>query len=463
MMATPRPLDQLPLPVRIFHTAMQRQKPLDAYAAGLDIPAEALRALLTAQTDGLDPEALNRLAVAHGLSAEAGLASLSEVAAAESFSAWLNRHMEGISQTSLRARTQLDGPQLRAFLNGKTLPDADQAERIARALYVNSVEMARIIVADMASRTARPARSPGRSPEAAVAAGAAERAPAEPVAPRPRRRQPTVEAADGQPAVAAPATSEAAPEPSASGEPAAVEPTPGRRRRAATPVPAAPAAEGSPQPAGPPAEEVAAAVDQDSTAQVELAEPAAVRRRRAPARAPAAPAAEEAPGPASAPADASATAVAQAPPLGASREPSAEDQAQPAPARRRGRQPAAAVEPPAASLVAAENEPPPAAPPEARAAARPSRSRAAAPRLAETASAPPSAAPATSEATSTQQPAAQAPRDAEAPTTAAVVRPGEATLQLSPDEVRLIRSWRRLHPHGQRATLQYIGSLLIEE
>jgi hypothetical protein len=44
-----------------------------------------------------------------------------------------------------------------------------------------------------------------------------------------------------------------------------------------------------------------------------------------------------------------------------------------------------------------------------------------------------------------------------------VARPGQATLQLSPDEVRLIRSWRRLHPHGQRATLQYIGSLLIEE
>jgi hypothetical protein len=49
------------------------------------------------------------------------------------------------------------------------------------------------------------------------------------------------------------------------------------------------------------------------------------------------------------------------------------------------------------------------------------------------------------------------------PTTAAEVRPAETTLQLSPDEVRLIRTWRRLHPHGQRATLQYIGSLLVEE
>jgi hypothetical protein len=37
------------------------------------------------------------------------------------------------------------------------------------------------------------------------------------------------------------------------------------------------------------------------------------------------------------------------------------------------------------------------------------------------------------------------------------------TLQLSPDEVRLIRHWRQLHPHGRRATLQYIGSLLVDD
>jgi len=37
------------------------------------------------------------------------------------------------------------------------------------------------------------------------------------------------------------------------------------------------------------------------------------------------------------------------------------------------------------------------------------------------------------------------------------------TLQLSADEVRLIRHWRQLHPHGRRATLQYIGSLLVDD
>jgi hypothetical protein len=37
------------------------------------------------------------------------------------------------------------------------------------------------------------------------------------------------------------------------------------------------------------------------------------------------------------------------------------------------------------------------------------------------------------------------------------------TLELTADEVRLIRHWRQLHPHGRRATLHYIGSLLIED
>jgi hypothetical protein len=37
------------------------------------------------------------------------------------------------------------------------------------------------------------------------------------------------------------------------------------------------------------------------------------------------------------------------------------------------------------------------------------------------------------------------------------------SLQLSPDELRLIRHWRQLHPHGRRATLQYIGSLLVDD
>jgi hypothetical protein len=44
-----------------------------------------------------------------------------------------------------------------------------------------------------------------------------------------------------------------------------------------------------------------------------------------------------------------------------------------------------------------------------------------------------------------------------------VVAADTTTLRLTADEVRLIRHWRQLHPHGRRATLHYIGSLLVED
>jgi hypothetical protein len=48
-------------------------------------------------------------------------------------------------------------------------------------------------------------------------------------------------------------------------------------------------------------------------------------------------------------------------------------------------------------------------------------------------------------------------------TVTSVLASDATTLQLTADEVRLIRHWRQLHPHGRRATLHYIGSLLVDE
>jgi hypothetical protein len=53
--------------------------------------------------------------------------------------------------------------------------------------------------------------------------------------------------------------------------------------------------------------------------------------------------------------------------------------------------------------------------------------------------------------------------DRTAPLITAELTADITTLQLSADEVRLIRHWRQLHPHGRRATLQYIGSLLVDD
>jgi hypothetical protein len=61
------------------------------------------------------------------------------------------------------------------------------------------------------------------------------------------------------------------------------------------------------------------------------------------------------------------------------------------------------------------------------------------------------------------QPGADISTTGTAPLVSAELAADTTTFQLSPDEVRLIRHWRRLHPHGRRATLHYIGSLLVDD
>src|SRR5690606_5918785 len=112
---------------------------------------------------------------------------------------------------------KLEAPQLRAFLSGKALPDADQAERIARALYIDGAEMARVIVADMARRAERPPAEP---------------APAGPDAPTPARTRGRRQSQDGADAPPTPGeVAQAEPSPEVAGVPS------GRRRRSRAAAP----------------------------------------------------------------------------------------------------------------------------------------------------------------------------------------------------------------------------------
>ena len=443
-----------PLPARIFHAAMQRQLSLDAYAATLAVPGDTLRTMLTAQADQLPLEVVTGLAVAHGQQADTRPSQPALLADAEPFSSWLERQMEGVTQASLRTRTQLEPRLLRAFLNGKSLPDADQAERLARALYLDSAEMAGVIVADMLRRT-EPSQPAAAQPVEQAPATQGSAPPDAPAKAR-RRRRPS------DAAVAASATALA-------------------EESTSAPVPLPP----SPSAAG----------DVEASPSPEDAKPAAPapERRRRTARPPLAAAAAAAPTPRilAAHEHRSATEEAALPP--ADTTPSVEVGPPPAAPRRKGRSAHSAELTGAIGQGRVEGEETPAAQPESRAARRTSRARAATPAAPEGASVAtgsqagadedagahptPPAAPSKEErggadiagtgAMAGAQPAAEARKRATeraaVPATSAAITSPETTLELSSDEVRLIRSYRRLHPHGRRATLQYIGSLLIEE
>jgi len=152
---------KMPLPVALFYGAMEQQLPLADYARNIDLHPDILRQALTGHLQGADSAPVNALAKA--INRDPEQVDLTTLPCDESFSMWLKRNMEGITQHALRARAQLDRQTLKCFLNGDVLPDSDQAERISRALYIDRMEIARVVTANMAA--ASPSIANQESPE----------------------------------------------------------------------------------------------------------------------------------------------------------------------------------------------------------------------------------------------------------------------------------------------------------
>src|SRR5262245_54842861 len=152
---------KMPLPVELFSGAMERQLPLADYATNIDLHPDILSQALTGRLKGADSHPLNALAQA--IKRDPEQLDLTTLPCDESFGMWLRRNMEGITQHGLRTRAQLDSQTLKRFLNGDQLPDSDQAERISRALYIDRMEIARVVTANMAA--ASPSIASQQSPE----------------------------------------------------------------------------------------------------------------------------------------------------------------------------------------------------------------------------------------------------------------------------------------------------------
>jgi hypothetical protein len=504
---------------------MKQQLSLDGYAQSLGINSEDLRAVFTSQVTHLDTALLDQLADLYKQSREALREQSWGAPPPESFAAWLKRNMEGVSQHALRTRVQLDAKTLRRFLNAELLPDSDLAERISRALYIDRMEIARVVSADMvqqadagrlvsaasvaaAHRTASPAASAASArvrsqrtrrpntlldnapatlesatpPEPVVAEQAVEDVQPGSAAAR-RQADPTsVDAASEQPST---------PDAASLGNPA--------QRRAGVKKSSTQAAHSTP----------ASAIDDTSAASaisVERPKPARVRgtstrtaavspmtaTAETPAHTAPAPAAEVEQRPPSTARRQSGTIAAASRTTTTARiggapvqqdEPAPPAASEPIPALNALDQPTSRKQRRARAVRSAADTPPPTM----SAAAEDSPASPAEADVAPAAEAPLPAAPAptvsaksTGPATEIDAPLPRASRlsltDQRVPTSDATAAPAPAsamvapvlaadatTLLLTPDEARLIRHWRQLHPHGRRATLHYIGSLLVDE
>jgi hypothetical protein len=429
----------MPLSLQIFYGAMERQVPLADYARKLDLAPDILRQALAGRLQGADSESV--CALAKAINRDPEQMDLTTAPCDESFGMWLKRNMEGITQHALRSRAQLDNQTLKRFLNGDLLPDSDQAERISRALYIDRIEIARVVTANMAAAAdpstggKRPKRrsKPGAHIQVPIVAMAADRpqdalssfppadtqeagrdaGPVSAALPAPQGLQPRTQSvpmkksrprrqlnqaiASGPDSVVDASTSiqngqQASMEEHGAGQP--VVPSAGARAAILPP----------PEPAKQPTEtEAGARRVKQSRTQV-LANVAAAEQTPAPTEMNLAmddmPVAEFA----------------------------AEDRSSKRAASRRRQTTIGATATDVASssamrsALAAEIAPPK---PDERSADR--------------------------------------GIDRPVPLVTAELAADTTTLQLSSDEVRLIRHWRQLHPHGRRATLQYIGSLLVDD
>lgn len=152
---TPVTGSQLPLSVMLFHAAMQHELALSKYAHQLDISPLSLRQFITGQTQRPRGKTLEILANALELAPdEVRYRNTLLPYAAPVFAGWLEQRMREhvFSRARLSRETGISDGALRNYLDGKTLPDTDQAQRLAFVLHIDSLDMAHILVANHMQR-----------------------------------------------------------------------------------------------------------------------------------------------------------------------------------------------------------------------------------------------------------------------------------------------------------------------
>lgn len=174
--------DRTPLSVLLFHAAMQRQQSLSTFADELDIGAISLRQFILGKTQRPRQKTLETIGQALGMPVEEVRQRMSFLPeAAAPFGEWLDGQMKArgkLSRARLTRETKISDGALRNYLSNQTLPDSDQAQRLAVVLEVDPMTVAGVIVAnevaEKGGELAPPrAEQPDGAPESAEADGVA--------------------------------------------------------------------------------------------------------------------------------------------------------------------------------------------------------------------------------------------------------------------------------------------------
>jgi transcriptional regulator with XRE-family HTH domain len=162
------PPSDLPLSVLLFYTAMRENVALSEFAKRLGIGPLSLRQFISGQAQRPRGRTLELLAQALAMPVEEVRRRTNmRPTSAPRFQEWIKARMNGrFSRAKLTRETRISDGALRNYLSGQTLPDTDQAQRLAETLEVEPLELAKVLVADHIVRNG------GQTVPAVVADGA---------------------------------------------------------------------------------------------------------------------------------------------------------------------------------------------------------------------------------------------------------------------------------------------------
>jgi transcriptional regulator with XRE-family HTH domain len=170
--------DRTPLSVLLYHAAMSRNQSLSTFADELDIGTISLRQFILGKTQRPRQKTLEIIGEALNLPVEEVRQRMSLLPeATPRFGEWLDNQMKSkgkVSRARLTRETRISDGALRNYLSGQTLPDSDQAQRLASVLEVEPIEMARVIVATEVTQKGGELAPPSAEPEATAEETAGE-------------------------------------------------------------------------------------------------------------------------------------------------------------------------------------------------------------------------------------------------------------------------------------------------
>lgn len=158
--------DQLPLSVMLFHNAMERNLTMGSFARELGLSPLSLRQFVEGNTQRPRGKTIETIAGALNISVDDARRRLNlPPEEGPPFAEWLQRQMKGhFSRARLTKETKISDGALRNYLAGQTLPDSDQARRLADALGQPTLEVARLIIgyqtAQAGGMTVKPTAEP---------------------------------------------------------------------------------------------------------------------------------------------------------------------------------------------------------------------------------------------------------------------------------------------------------------